>query len=348
MNGRGDTSERRTFTVVMAVVLGTVLAMLLLQPGDDAQSALAAGKAVSDTREQADAGKQVEIATALPDSWFPSAQARVIERVLQREDTRLPPLIDERIAGWVNDLRDDHVRWNANHAMHALVALPAGDITELEAALRSFDGQQRHLAAAILRRRCRDQRASASADLLRVSVDALRNDLGPVARAYFSTCLGSPAVDSARFLRSRAAAAGSMLADQLTSMNPQQRFLSAYLLAQAGLAERKGYPGHAGRIAFELLGHLADNKISGDALMATHGLYRLGDAALPILLENRRFMDPQAQKLIDLIRLDLQQPPRNRKELRQRGRGRRISTLYHDAAIEYDMRKSVVPRFGVR
>ncbi|MGK0301971.1 MAG: hypothetical protein ACI89X_002851 [Planctomycetota bacterium] len=221
-------------------------------------------------------------------------------------------------------------------------------MSELQDALDAYDLQLRHLAAGVLRRRCSNQRASVTPELLKVSVDALRSDLGPVAKAAYATWVGSLTVSSARFLRSRAAIASGFLANQLTSMNPQQRFLSAYLLAQAGLTNRDRYPGYAGRIAFELLGHLPDNKISGDALMATHGLFRLGKVALPILLDNRRFMDPQAQKLIDLIQLDLQKPPRNKRELHQRGRAHRISTLYHDAAIEYDMRRSVVPRFNAR
>src|SRR5690606_25647182 len=134
-----------------------------------------------------------------------------------------------------------------------------------------------------------------------VSVDALHSSLGQVATDSHATPVGSLTVGSAHFLQRHAAAAQEMLAQELTSIDPQQRFLSAYLLAQAGLTTRKGHPGHAGRIAFELLGHLSDNKISGDALMATHGLYRLGQVALPILLDNRRFMDEQARKMIDLI-----------------------------------------------
>lgn len=347
MNRRGDASERRIFAVVMAVVLGTVLTMVLSAPGDDTHTALAASMGTA-SRD----GASTEVATAsLPGPLLEQllqSGAAPIRRELARQELALPELVDDRIAGWVNDLRDDGIRFNASRAMGRLVQLPAGDMPELVNALQAHDLQLRHLAAGVLRRRCENQRASLTEDLLQVSVDALRSDLGPVAKAAYATWVGPLTSSSARFLRHHAAAASEMLTNQLTSLDPQQRFLSAYLLAQAGLAKRQGQPSHAGRIAFELLGHLSDNNVDGDALMATHGLYRLGTSALPVLIDNQRFMDPQARKLINLIQLDLQQPPRNQRELRQRGRRHRISTIYHDAAIEYDMTRSIVPRIRAR
>lgn len=342
MIGRGDTSERRAFAVVMAVVLLTVLCMLLLRPGDDAHAAL-----VAQTRDGRPARDDARLETADGPQPIVKQEAFVLpdRREVEQAALALPALVDDRIAGWVDDLRDDGIRFNATKAMRRLAELPAGEIPELNAALTAFDVQLRHFAAGVLRARVAHGKAAASDALLRVSVDALRSGLGTVARDAYATYVGSLTVNSARFLRRHAVAARDILVAALTSPNAQQRFLSAYLLAQAGVTERPGYERHEGRIAFELLGHLADNNISGDALMATHGLYRLGPNALPILLDNRRFMDPQAQKLIDLIRLDLQQPPRNKKELQMRGRKHRISSIYHDAAIEYDMRRSVVPRF---
>jgi len=83
-------------------------------------------------------------------------------------------------------------------------------------------------------------------------------------------------------------------------------------------------------------------------MMATHGLFRMGDKALPILIDNRRYLDEQGRKLVDLIRMDLQQPPRTKKDLYSRSAMVRVSQLYHDPAIEYDMRRSVMPRFRSR
>ena len=41
--------------------------------------------------------------------------------------------------------------------------------------------------------------------------------------------------------------------------------MAVTMLAQASLAKRVGCPDHAGRLVFELLGHLPDNKVSGSA-----------------------------------------------------------------------------------
>lgn len=265
-----------------------------------------------------------------------------------RDPVELAPLLDDRLGALVHDLRDDGIRGNAGRAVRVLIQLPAGEIPELVAALDSNDLQLRHFAAGVLRRRCLQQRASVPDRLLQVSVEALRSGLGPVKSAAYSTWVGPLLVRSAHFLREHAEAASPMLLRELTSIDPQQRFLSAYLLAQGGLVSRTRNSERVGRVAYELLGHLGDNNISGDALMATHGLYRIGDMVLPVLLENRRYLDEQGRQLIDLIRLDLKQPPRTKKDFYQRGASFRISSIYHDPAVEYDMRRSVVPRFGGR
>jgi hypothetical protein len=122
----------------------------------------------------------------------------------------------------------------------------------------------------------------------------------------------------------------------------QQRFLCAWLLAHSGDTE------HVDAICRELLPHLADNEIRGDAVMATNGLYRLGAAALPALRWWRPHVDEQARAMIDLVVSDLQQPPRNRAELARRGAARRVSPLYHDPAIEYDVQRSHVPSWRAR
>ena len=96
---------------------------------------------------------------------------------------------------------------------------------------------------------------------------------------------------------------------------------------------------------FELVAHLADNKTQGDAMMATHGLFRVGEAALPILIEQRRFLDEQGRKLVDLIRMDLDKVPRTKKDFWARSAMIRISQVYHDPAIEYDLWKSPLPGF---
>lgn len=59
--------------------------------------------------------------------------------------------------------------------------------------------------------------------------------------------------------------------------DPQQRFLSALVLAQAGKTD------HVKRLTEILLPHLADNELRNDAGIAAHAIYRLGPAAWPYL-----------------------------------------------------------------
>ena len=56
--------------------------------------------------------------------------------------------------------------------------------------------------------------------------------------------------------------------------------MAVTMLAQAGLVKRVGCPDHAGRLVFELLGHLPDNKVSGSACegIASRPIYH--DAAI--------------------------------------------------------------------
>lgn len=258
----------------------------------------------------------------------------------------MPALRDERIVGWVSDLRDDGIAGNAIAALRRLVRLPPGSIAELQQSLASPDPQLRHFAAGVLRARCQLHKDRVTEGLLRVSVEALRSDLGPVSMAAFSTRIGPLLQGTTMFLAEHAAAAHDLLVPQLASSNKQQRFLSAYLLAQSELRERTRW--QANRIAHELVEHLVDNEVEGDAMMATNGLYQLGADALPVLSGSRRYLDEQGRKLVDLIRLDLEQPPRTKPDLYRRSSMVSISRIYHDPAVEYDLSRSRVPGFGRR
>ena len=337
MNGWAGTSERRLFAALVAIVFGAVVAMLLLAPGDDLHAALLADGGPDQVPVPERAFDAVATVPAAAEDVAPLAAVPAIRREAAGQ---LPVLDDPRLPRLVAALRDDGVPGNALQALTTLSRWPAGRIVELDHALGSNDPQLRHFAAGVLRNRCRDGRDVPTPRLLRVSVDALRSDLGRVARDAWCTWVGPIVPRAARFLAEHARAAQAPLEQGLCGFDPQQRFLCAYLLAQAGLDER------AGRIAYVLVEHLNDNRIPGDAAMATHGLYRLGEPALPVLAASRRYLDDQGQRLADLIREDLTQPPRSPRELRTRGSRVRVSPIYHDPAIEYDIRRSLVPQFS--
>lgn len=247
------------------------------------------------------------------------------------------PVDEPRVAAWVRDLRDDGVPWNAEAAQWRLVALPPGSVPALERALASTDLQQRHLAALVLRRRCAAHGEAASPRLLAVTVEALADWLHQQLAERRLCGDWNPSAEGTRFLAPHAVAARAALQQGLGSGDAQQRFLCAWLLAQSGDVES------AATICRELLPHLLDNDIAGDAVMAANGLYRLGPAALPTLQWWRQTHDAQARSLLDLVIADLQQPPGSRAELVRRGHGQAATRVYWDPAIEYDVQRSWVP-----
>ena len=197
--------------VALAITVAIVVGLLLAAPGDDVHAALAAeigGK----SREPA------TIDSALADVAICDAGPAVVDLrslLLRREPAALPRLVDARIEGWVNDLRDDGIPGNALRAMPELITLPAGDIPELTVALAAHDQQLRHFAAGVLRARCDEERTVVTRELLQVSIAALRSDpeMARLESAAFATWVGPLGLRSARFLQKHAVAARDLLAD---------------------------------------------------------------------------------------------------------------------------------------
>ena len=108
-------------------------------------------------------------------------------------------------------------------------------------------------------------------------------------------------------LRQRGLAARPSLRQGLRATDWQQRLVSAVLIAQL--------PAHVddlestGRI---LVGHLSDNSIRGDALLAGHALVALGDPSLPFLEAAAWHAEPQladlCKRVSSSIRSDRKRP----------------------------------------
>lgn len=336
--GGGEERRRRLLAVGLVGVLTAGGAVHWLGQDDLLPAALAAHAADGARAAASAAVQRSSIAAVEPAAAEPSPAVR---RELSAAEPGLA--VDEpQIAAWVRDLRDDDVAWNAELALGHLVALPPGPVPALERALASLDVQQRHLAALALRRRCAGRGAAPSPHVLAVTVEALAG--GTVEQlAVRGLCRNwSPIAECTRWLAPRAGAAREPLRRGLAGGDEQQRFLCGWLLGQSGDTES------AAGICRELLPHLADNQIQGDALMAAHGIYRVGTAVLPTLRWWRPYVDAQARALIDLIVLDLEQPPRRHADLVARGRGLRVTGLYHDPALEFDVDRSPVPSWGPR
>lgn len=231
-------------------------------------------------------------------------------------------------------MANDDIRHNAGVAVWRLRRIGAAAWPELEAALHSADGQQRQLAAWTLRA----AKAPATPMLCAVSVDALHRDFDHEVNSVVRDEV-SKTPHAARWLAKHSTRARPFLVRGLSSAQGQQRFLCAYLLAQGG------HHDYVREVCCELALHLNDNRVEGDAMMAAHGLFRLGAAALPSIREARRIADAQAHAVLDLLEWNLREPPRNAAELRLRLGKTRLTTLYHDPSIEFDIERSQVPTF---
>lgn len=262
------------------------------------------------------------------DASAPSQPAEEFAADPAAED-RPPPTL-QQVDAWVLALCDDGIPRNALEALWQLDFAGRTAVAPLEAALGSWDAQQRHLAAVALRRIGADP----TPRLVEVSVEALRGEWN---RPWIGTLLAAPAAGAVRWLAQHPAAAQAALRRALGSDDPQQRFLAAFLLATGGSGVDQGY------VVRELVEHLADNEIEGDAVMACHGLYRLGPPVLPALRSWRPHVDEQARQLIDLVELNLLQPPATEQDFVHRQSMHRATNVYRDPSLHYDVRRSRVP-----
>jgi len=230
----------------------------------------------------------------------------------------------------VAQLADDQTRFNADRAMRDLRAQGPRAVADLERALRSADRQQRQLAAAVLRTIDAYRPSDA---MLKVCVEGLRHDVLPYDRARHRYNTVYNAADGVRYLLRHAEAARRELIAALGGTDWQQRFLAAYVLGATGRGAA------VNRAAPILIAQLRDNDVPGDALMAAEALYGFGPAVEPTLRRSRPLAaDDQQARLIDLILLNLADPPKNQSQLRARKPLHNVTTLHHDPVIEHRFR----------
>ena len=189
------------------------------------------------------------------------------------------PLVPHQIAGFVLDLCDDEIPFNATHALGVLTSASSEVIPALQAALSSNDWQQRQLAAVLLAHRTD---TPADARLAEVLVDALRPDEPPyprvcVPQGTVSNCEQTDsceaAVERLRCDNALFALAEHRLELRLNSDDPRSRAQAAFLLAvHRSECARE-------RVLATLIGALEDDGVPGDARLGLRGLVRLGSAA---------------------------------------------------------------------
>ena len=225
-----------------------------------------------------------------------------------------------KIEAWIRDLRDDHIRFNATWAESNLRTAGPAAHDALLRALAGGDVQQREIAGRIL-----------------VVTGAPPN---PLVAAAAVDLLGDRGHDidhwrsAIRWLEEHPEAARPKLTWGLGSTHRRQRLVCAFVLARSGFDDPISR-----RI---LMDHLGDNESRGDALMAAHGLFRIGPRVLPTLRAAMPYSDRQALSLLRLIELDLVDPPRDQRALEARRQLHDVTKIYFDPVWEYDYWRSAL------
>lgn len=226
----------------------------------------------------------------------------------------------------IRSLRDDSVVGNAEWAIDVLSERLAAKPGLLEEALRDPDWQCQQLAGTLLRQRYNrenhgtknlspsgfgERRTVVSDDLLRVSVEGLRDDRLPYDQSMRRMTWVFNAKSSFSFLIDHAERAEELLLAALGSDDEQQRWLAACVLGYAGAWHI------ADRVAPVLVEHLGANTRSGDATACAAALFHLGHAALPVLEAARHDADSQRAKTAQLLVSRIRGDPLSSKDLRR-------------------------------
>ncbi len=308
--------ERRRRGAIVAVLLGATLSAATLGSGVFAAAAPAPlatdatpQPAQPDRPEQA-VSTLTQLATAdeaQPTEQEPQHRTHAEPPPPEKASTEEAAEIDEAIRALAND----DIPRNAMNAVYALYDFGEKAIPALQLALDSADQQQRHLAAAVLR----GIDAEPTRRLCELSIEALGD---PEIEGYWRTLIHRPAISAARWLdeKSDSKQVVSHLLVAARSLQPQRRFLAAAMLA------RRGVQTDLHHTCAVLVAQLPDNDKMGDALVAAHGLYRLGASALPQIRLAYRGADEQTRKLLQLVEDNLTDDEAGKKrtpaELRER------------------------------
>lgn len=227
------------------------------------------------------------------------AQQRRMAAEVLRELPRDGAVPEAVLRATIDDLRTDDRGWNALHARWYLHSHLEEAKPLLIEALRSDDPQQRREVMTLLRN---IETTGETLDaLLRMSVDDLRSGSGRgAAHAGF------------QFLLKHAEVAEPLLADGMRNEDARVRLLCA---AIAGCGGRGDLMAMSTPI---LATHLADNEITGDAIVAARGLAGFGVEVVTLLEPYRRSADEQQRQSVEYIVRRLandESPIRLQKEL---------------------------------
>ena len=200
----------------------------------------------------------------------------------------------QKIRALIQDLRHDEISFNAIRGLSGLRSIGRDSIPALEQALQYGDYQSRQFAAEALYRMLESphHRYSPTTRFNDILIEGMKSDgygisIANARRGYDYFTDRPEEIERVE----------PTLAQALNGPDPQQRFLSALVLAQAGKTK------YMSRLAEILAPHLADNDLSSDGALAANALFDLGPAAWPFLVPLTDSEDRQqavlAQSIID-------------------------------------------------
>jgi len=249
--------------------------------------------------------------------------------------------LDQLIA----ELRDDDIVNNATDAVSAIMRYPTSPIARLFQALDDPDWQTRQVACDLLWsiRTSQDPPPQIENDMYRqtharwapesnapkwrtsqypeitqrlveVTFEGLRDDQTPYEDGRSRALMYTNAVHG--FFRMITCAQDwiPQLRTAIESDDAQQRYFAAMIAARAGVTQL------IEPTCAILLPDLRDNDVEEDAKYAVWALYGFGQDLLPIIRREMPSADQQQRDLMQLLMLDIKDPPKDEAEQEQRGR----------------------------
>lgn len=212
----------------------------------------------------------------------PDAQERRMVADLLRSMPAIGAPNDKLLRISVEDLRSDDRRWNARAASDYLLGNLEAAKPFLISALHSDDRQQRDAILDLLRET--ETQGTVLEELLGESIRSF--GMGNGYRRSRIAFL---------FLLRNAATAEPRLAEAMAGSDPRARLLAAVV---AGCANRADLLPTAVPILVE---HLADNNVTGDAIVAARALWGFGPSVVPFLEPYRANGDTQQRRQVEYI-----------------------------------------------
>lgn len=254
----------------------------------------------------------------------------------------------------LDQFRDDDIRMNMSKAAPVFWSHPDLTIEYIYNALNHDDWQVRQVIAHKIWQRLQDKkiyhanplnpdgswnggyyesipgdpRYTVTADLVRVSIEGLADDMTPYdyirnrgliyANAHFGTLALIPVAHD--WIQELELA--------MESDDGQQRYLAAYILACAGVTKC------VERASTILIPHLRDNDIEGDAMFSVYALAGFGQELVPILTQSLQHADEQQRELIMLLLWNIREPALTETDRVERSRFNSITKNRYDPSQE--------------